>query len=119
MSFLDTLRSGIALANNLTSSLQASVVHKVSAGQDLRGKQLYPTAVNRRAIVEMKQKSIKTPSGELVMARASVLFLDPAVIVKVTDQIILPDGSTGPILDIEGFVDAEIGKPMLTQVFLG
>lgn len=119
MSFLDTLRSGIALARTLTDSLQTTVTQEVSAGQDLRGKQIYPTIVSQKAIVEMRQRAIKTSNGESVIARASILFLDPAVVVNYTDRLTLPNGYSGPILEIEGFMDPGTQKPMLTQVYLG
>jgi len=35
------------------------------------------------------------------------------------DVIVLPDGTTGPILDMSGFIDAGTGHPIATEVFLG
>ncbi len=61
------------------------------------------------------------------VSRASVLFLDIAALVTATggagiddnDIITLPDGTTGPILNLAGFTDAGTGHPVATEVFLG
>jgi len=51
------------------------------------------------------------------MSRSNVTFLEPRVI-STDDKIVLPDGSTGPILATQGFVD-DTQAAILTQVFLG
>ena len=53
------------------------------------------------------------------MSQAEVTFLDPGVVVNELDIIILPDGTSGPIINSAGFVDAQTGHPILTQVYLG
>jgi len=118
MSFLSDM---INLASSVTNSLglQATVTHESYAGQDGYGKRLYGPPVSRLAVVEMKQKSVVTAAGELEMSQASVLFLDPALTVTTDDRIVLPNGNTGPILTIEGFIDPESGGPVLSQVYLG
>jgi len=83
--------------------------------------------VDIHAIVDWKQKHLRTQGGELTVSRASVLFLDVNELKAATnnegiddnDIITLPDGTTGPIIDMAGFIDAGTGRPFATEVFLG
>jgi hypothetical protein len=80
-----------------------------------------------RAIVDWKQKQLRLATGQLSVSRASVAFLDIAALVAATggegvddnDLIVLPDGTTGPIIDMSGFIDAGTGHPVMTEVWLG
>lgn len=121
MGLLDTVRSAVAVADALTRDLQATVVHTAATlPQDARGEPTAPASpVSRPAIVEMKQHVVKTTGGQMVTSKAKVTFLDAAVVVGLLDKIVLPDGTTGPILDVEGFVDRGTGRPILNEVYLG
>lgn len=118
MGLLDLVRSGVAIANSLTTELQGNVTHKVLAGIDGAGKRTYVTVI-RKAIVTRIQKLVKTSSGQMVMSTSQIVFLDPGVIINELDQIVLADGTSGPILTSNGFMDAGTGHPILTEVFLG
>lgn len=118
MGLLDTVRAGVDLANRLTTDLQATVTHKVFVSSGGAGKSVY-TDVPRKALVTRKQRLVRSSSGDMSMSQAQVVFLDPGVVVKELDKIVLPDGTSGPILNTDGFVDAGTGKPILTQVYLG
>lgn len=110
----------VALANNLTVSLgvAADVTYIAASAVNGAGKETSPTAgVTRKAIVNKKQKLVKGPDGQLVMSQAYVGFLDPAPISEY-DRIILPDGTTGPIISTQAFMDGSNG-PILTEVYLG
>lgn len=128
MSLADTVRKGVALANSITSSLQAEVSHRAWTGKDSFGDPAYATAVTRPALVELKQRKIRTVNGEEVVARAAVTFLHPVPPngaagrrepIDPRDEITLPGGFTGPILDTQGLVDPETDRPYLMEVFLG
>lgn len=127
MSLLDVLRTGVAIANSVTKDIQATVSYKRMTSKDYMGKPSYGTPVSLRAIVEQKQQQIRTGTGVLNVARSSVLFLDINALMTATsgngiddeDVITLPDGTTGPILAYDGFVDAGTGKLLATQVYLG
>lgn len=119
MGLLDIVRSGVAIANNLTADLQASATHEAYASETGSGRRTYSAPVNRPALVTRKQKLVRSSSGELVMSEASVVFLDPAVVINELDKITLPDGTTGPIINTEGFVDRGTGHPILTEIYLG
>lgn len=124
--FKKTLRDGIALANSLTMSLQTAndgktgiVKHTPFLSVDGSGSRTYGSTVLRPALVDWKQRQVRTMTGELTVSRASVTFLDPAVVINDDDIIVLPDGTTGPILDMSGFIDGGTGNPFFTQVWLG
>lgn len=110
----------VALGNSLTVSLGAAadVTYTPASATDGAGKEISPAqSVTRKAIVDKKQKLVKTPSGELVMSQAYVAFLDPAPINQF-DTIVLPDGTTGPIISVQAFIDGSNG-PILSEVYLG
>ena len=131
MGLADVVRSGVAIANSVTKTLQATVTHKQWIGpSDGYGTETYLDAVERTALVEFKQKMIKTGSGQLVMSRATVTFLEPIPPIGAgvdgrqepidsRDIITLPDGTTGPILDISGFVDSGTNAPFFGAVSIG
>lgn len=132
MSLLDVLRSGVAIADTVTKPLQATVQFRHFVGADAYGAKTYiPPASDPPAelvaIVDWKQKQLRTTSGVLSVCRASIMFLNIADLVAATggdgvndeDVIVLPDGTTGPILDMSGFIDAGTGHPIATEVFIG
>lgn len=127
MSLLDVVRAGVKVANGVTKPLQPTVTFRRLIGIDGEGTRTYASNVSLRAIVDWKQKGLRTPTGELSVSRASVAFLDVAALMAATDGkgvddgdiIILPDGTTGPILDLSGFIDAGTGMPVMTEVWLG
>jgi hypothetical protein len=127
MSLLDVVRAGVALANTITQPLQATVVYERRLTSDDQGTGAFAAPVNLKAIVDWKQKQIRTPTGELSVSRSYVMFLDIVALVAATggegindqDLITLPDGTTGPILDMSGFIDAGTGHPVATELWLG
>lgn len=127
MSLLDVLRSGVKIADNVTKPLQPRVSYRRYLSEDGYGTKQYGPVVFLNAIVDWKQKQVRTKEGTLSVTRASVLFLNIKDVVDATsgqgigedDEIVLPDGTTGPILDMSGFIDAGTGHPLATEVFLG
>lgn len=127
MGLLDVLRSGVAIANNVTKDIQARVTLQHVISSDSSGDITWGDPVTLRAIVDWKQKQVRTQGGELSVTRASINFLDIDELNAATnnegiddnDIITLPDGTTGPILDMAGFIDAGTGHPLATEVFLG
>ena len=126
---LDTiLRSGIATIKKVTDSLQPYVTHKAWKGQDGYGAPIYNSPVQRKAIVEKKVQMRRTESGELVLTTATVMFIEPVPPLGAADRsepvdprdvIILPDGSTGAIVNVSGFVDRVTGRPFYSEIWLG
>lgn len=117
------IRKGVALADRITKSLQGDVIHYHWSGddqadQDATGDKTFPAPVTRKAVITLKQQFIRTSAGEDAVSHAQVTFLSP-VDVHMQDQIILPDGTTGPILNIAGPVDPSTGKVYAVDVWLG
>lgn len=128
MSLLDVVRSGIKLVDKTVKSLEATVTfQKCVFSDDGSGTPTYPTSVPLRAIVEWKEVQVPSSSGLINVSRPTVLFLDYNALMAATnnegisedDRIFLPDGTTGPTRNLEGFLDAQTGQTMYTQVYLG
>jgi len=127
MGLLDVVRAGVKIADNVTKDLQPMVSYQRWTGQDLLGDKTYAAAVNLRAVVDWQQRQVRTTAGLLSVSRASITFLDVDALLAATagqgiddnDVITLPDGTTGPILDMGGFIDRVTGIPVATEVFLG
>lgn len=132
MSLLDILRSAVKIVDDVTQPIQAEVSFRHYTSSDSYGQKFYTPDVSLppailHAIVDWKQKQVRTLEGVLSVSRASVTFVDVAEVSAATngegiddnDIIILPDGTTGPILDMAGFIDAGTGQPLATEVFLG
>jgi hypothetical protein len=132
MSLLDVLRSGVLIADSVTKPLQPEVGFRHFVSVDGEGAKTFNPPLTAppatiQAIVDWKQKHLRTSEGELTVSRASVMFLNVEEVKRVTnnqgvsdeDIIILPDGTTGPIIDMGGFIDAGTGQPFATEVFLG
>jgi hypothetical protein len=128
MSLLDVLRAGVKIADNVTKPLQATVTYqRVTASDGYGEPSPLGSAVQLRAIVDYTARQVRTPQGVLTVTRATIDLLDIAAVVAATngegignnDKFTLPDGDTGPILDIKGFIDAGTGHPIATTVMLG
>jgi hypothetical protein len=116
--FADVIRAGVGIADSLTSTLQVTVGHEKWLDQTTDGDPTYARKVFRKAVLDLRLSRVRTPQGQEVVSRASLTFVRPTV-VAYKDRITLPDGSTGPILSINGFVDADTKKPFLAEVWLG
>lgn len=124
---LDSLiRSGIRLADRLTSSLQPTVTLRRWIGETVEGLDSYINSTEP-ALFEQRQTQIRTPSGELVQARGKVTFLRPIQVlgaakrtepIDVNDRIIAPDGSEWGVIVTEGLIDKSTGRPYMTEVWL-
>lgn len=128
MSLLDAVRAGIKVADKVTKPLQATVTYeRETTDATGYGGRTYDSPILLRAIVDFGRKQVRTKEGILTVTRATIDLLDVAAIVAATgglgignnDRFTLPDGDTGPILDISGFVDAGTGQPVATTVMIG
>lgn len=126
--FADLVRSGVALADSLTTTLQPSVTHEAWTGNDGEGGYTYATGVSRAALVERKQKMVRSSTGEEVMSTHVVTFLRPIAAqgtsgrqepIDPRDRITLPDGTRSSILSINAFIDKDTGRGYLHEVYLG
>lgn len=130
MGLADIIRSGVATAHKVTLDLQATVTHEAWTGQDDTGKPTYASAETRTAVVDRKQRLRRSVGGQEMVSRHVLTFLAPIAAngaadrqepIDPRDRFTLPDGSTGPIIDIASTVDAEsgTGEGYLYEVYLG
>ena len=129
MTLLTTLRNAVKTIDNVTKDLQADVILKrYLSDDDGYGTPEYAADVVLPALVDWRQKQVRTKEGILSVSRAIVTFTDVAALVAATDGngidddkdvLVLPDGTTGPILDLSGFIDAGTNHPFAPEVILG
>jgi hypothetical protein len=118
MGLRDIVADRIATADRITADLQPQVTIYRRTGQTGAGKPTYAAPVRVPAIVDWMQKNVRTKTGAEAVSRCYIGFLRPTVLDE-ADKIVLPDGTTGPILDMSGFVDRATGAPYFVQVWLG
>ncbi len=124
----DILRNGIALAHRITGDLQVQVQHSAWIGTDVYGKNTYAAAVDRRAIVDYKQRLTRQLNGQEIVQVATITFLEPIEDngaegrrepVDTRDRMVLPNGQTGPIVEVSGPMDPNTSNPYMLTVGLG
>lgn len=128
----DDVREAIADAKEATLELHVFVTHRAWTGQDFTGA---ATFINtpRLALVEAKQRSVRTKQGTEATSSHYVGILEEIPPTSTLDpeqkrdnpvdvdqdRIILPDGRDLPILAVDGFYDGGTGVPFYSQVYLG
>jgi len=124
-----TVRSAVALANQVTASLQVSVSHAPWTGPGTDGTGSWGTATARQAIVDDSYRQHKLPTGEVLSCAAKITIVGPIAPNGATgrrepidprDVFTLPNGHTGPVLDTpSGPLDPTTGRPYFAMVVLG
>jgi hypothetical protein len=110
------IRSAVATAKALVGDVQATVVHRAATGHNGHGVPTFGSPVSRLAIVESKIREIRQADGETTLTKTKLTFLDNVAITK-DDELTLPDGTKGPILDIGSLQGS--GGAYLVEVWLG
>lgn len=118
MGLQDLVRSGVALANRVTKTLQATVAHEAFKAEDQTGQRTYYAAVQRTCVIEWRRTRRRTQAGDEIVIRPTLLFLSP-VAIDTRDRITLPDGTTGPIADVGGVIDPDTGTAYTREVTIG
>jgi hypothetical protein len=89
---------------------------------------VYAPAITVQALVEQKQRLRTLQGGQTIMTRFKLTILtvlDPQGTsnrtepIDTRDKFVLVDGSTGPIVDVEGLIDPATGSPYMYEVWLG
>lgn len=132
MGFSDIIRQGVAIANSLTSDMQANVTHQAWIGQTGSGVDQFAPAVTRRALVDRSRKPMFTQAGKLIIVVATLTILEPIPPttpspnqqrinpVDPRDIFTLDDGTTAPIQKAGGFEDGGAAPaPYLNEIVLG
>ena len=126
MALIDVLRTGVKIIDTVVDSLQSTVTLERFFVDD-SGQPDHGAPITLKAIVDWRQKQVRTATGVLSVSRANVMFVDVAELSAATngegiddnDIITLPDGTTGPILDMAGFIDPGTAQPLATEVWIG
>lgn len=126
---LDALvRTGVALAHQITGDLQVVVEHEPWTGTDGYNKPTYGYVKKRKALVERKQRMVRTPTGEEVLSTCTVTILGTVKAngatgrqepIDTRDRLTLPDDTTAKILSVEGLIDPTTERPYCYEVALG
>lgn len=144
MSLNSIVRKAVTVANTITADLQGTVLHSAWIRQDAMGKSIYGrrlegldiygsynatgVQIPRQAVIEQKQR-IREIQGRQTLTFAHLIFVGPIEANGMTterkepvdprDIIILPDGTTGPIVDVVGVMDSETSNLYFVEVWLG
>lgn len=126
---LDTLVTKLVrVADKATKSLQITVSHYPWTGSGIYSEPTYGTVVSRKAVMEFQQRLRKLSDGQEIVQKASLLFVGPIAPNGAADRrepfdprdkIVLPNGYTGPILDVSGPENPAISAPFTFEVLLG
>jgi len=133
---MSILTNALSIADKVTKSLkfQATITFRRYLSSTGSGAESYGATLSLYAVVEYKQRQVRTSSGELALSTATLTLIDlPAVIaatpavtgggkagwIHTKDLITLPNGSKTPILNVGGFVDGGSGQLIPTEVYLG
>jgi hypothetical protein len=129
MSLASIVRKGVATANSCTSSLQVSVSHYPWIGYNKAGEDIWAgTAVTLQALSEKKRMLVRGPLSEELKEVTVLTIIGPVAAngtaerrepIDPRDKLVLPDNSTGPILDVSGLDDPSTGRPYMYMVTLG
>ena len=129
MSLASIVRSGVAIANKVTGSLQEVVTIKPWIAQDAFGTDTFGAVKKIPAIVEQGENQFKLTSGVIINVKAMVTFLQPIKANGASgrteplddrDIITLTDGTSGPVMvGMPMIVDPATKKPYFQIVGIG
>jgi hypothetical protein len=129
MAFDAIIRNGVATANRLTKGLQPRVkIRRWQSGGGYEGESL-AAPIYVQAIVDLRLRDHHTSTGQVIATRAHVMILDKIgkegnvgriEPIDRRDELTLPDGSTGPIVEVGGpGVDPTTNLPYLVEIWIG
>lgn len=128
MGLADIVRSGIAIANTITASLQVPISIQRWTGQGQTGAPSYAAAITVQALVEPEKVLRPSGTGGVMALTSKVTILTPLTAHGATgrsepldqrDKITLSDGTTCPISTIGGVVtDPSTNLPYMFEVTL-
>jgi hypothetical protein len=107
----------VAIAKGVVGDLLVDVSHTAWAGQDGFGRVIPGATVVRQALVEEYVRTYHYADGTAKDSRHLITFLEP-VDLTLQDILTLADGTTGPILSIEGLFNPQVQR-YVTSVAMG
>lgn len=131
MSLADDIREAIGIARDETLDLHVTVTHRAWVGQTWDGAPSY-VDTPRLALVERKQKLVRNlQTGTEDVSSTYIGILEEIAPttpnagyvrtnpVDVNDVFVLPDGTSGSAIAVDGFFDGGTGVPYYSQIYLG
>jgi hypothetical protein len=119
--FADLVRDLVAVADDLTSTLQEDVSHYAFANattNDYNEIDYGTSPTLRKALVERGVTLRKSVEGDITSIKATkITFLRP-VAVDPKDKFVLADGTTGRPVNLKGLDNPDIRQPYLVEVFI-
>lgn len=129
MNLAQILAAGVAEIDRQTKSAQPQVQWFAWTGDDPYGSSTYTDRGFIEAIVDLTSEDRTSPSGQVLRTGARIVIprpLDPVgglpernEPIDMRDVFILPDGTSGPIVEINGFVNKETNSPYFADIWLG
>jgi len=121
MALSDVVRNAVAIADSLTLSLQPEVSHYLYSEATVTsyGAITWGSPYVRTAIVEAKRRLVRNAEGQDVLTAHKITF-PRWVLIDPRDKFVLSDGTTGPLLAVEGMLDAGFsdGTRFLQEVYM-
>jgi hypothetical protein len=132
MALNDVIANVVAIAHKITEPLQGEVMHSPWIAQNAFGSSSLQTpfgqAIRRTAIIEQQARWRQLPNGNQVYTYAHLIFLVPFEHINAPnrknpvdprDKFVLPDGSSGPVVDSDGLHNPGTKSPYFCEVWLG
>jgi len=126
--FADLVSSGVALANQLTGTLQDTVQYQAWVSQDTFGDYVYADAITLKAIVERKQDLVMDYEGQEIVSSHVISLLTPlpdngaagrSEPIDPRDLFTISDGTSGRILSVETLMNPVTSAGYFHVVKLG
>lgn len=105
----------VSKARTTLIGLACDVTHKTILSKDGYGKIKWSTGTVLKAFASKEQKRIVVSDGREVVSGFQ-LIIPENFSISVADQIIMPDGSTPPILKVSAALD-DFGQPYASEVY--
>lgn len=132
MGLSSILRNAVKTIDNVTKDAQDYVQHYAWIGTAGDGEKIFAEPVLRKAIVNRNQRravtQIAQTSIQEMQSRATITIVEEILPngaadrqepIDSRDKFILPDGTSGPILDISGTIDPGTHMAYFYEVWLG
>lgn len=124
----DLIRDVIAVANDVTTTLQGTVTLTPYLGQDRFGTESWGAPVSYKAIIVRESRMRFVDETRMALVKAYVAFLQPITPngtagrqepIDPKDKITLPDGFTAPIVETSGLLNPDTNRGYYAEVWMG
>lgn len=134
MSLRDVIADNLAWAAQFLDDEQllVTVTHKAWTGQAAEGGTPTYATISRKAVVTKKQTLVRS-GGREILSQHQLFFPEPLTDttpidpvryprtnpVDPNDVFILPDGTKGVVIPVDGFYDSQTSRSFYQSVYLG